>query len=72
MGDDSQGRYEARYAADASGRVGCVVDVSNGIAYLRPPGGGREWHVDMGEIRPLTEEEMESIAVLTTPVAGSS
>ena len=40
---------------DAQGRVGKLMAYTGKRAWLRPPGGGREWDVDPGSITPVDE-----------------
>lgn len=53
---------------DAEGRIGRVTDIYAGHAYLRPPGGGREWRVLPETLRDPTDEELSRARLLGTPV----
>ncbi len=45
-----------------SGRVGRVVAMVGRLLRLTPAGGGRDWNVDQGEVRPATAAERLSAA----------
>lgn len=38
---------------DATGRIGRLMAYTRARAWLRPPGGGREWDVDPKSITPV-------------------
>ncbi|MET7756791.1 hypothetical protein ABZT27_19130 [Streptomyces sp. NPDC005389] len=59
---------KSRYAVDAEGRIGRIVDRYEGSIYLRPPGGGREWTAEPETLRQPTADEMAKARVFTTPV----
>ncbi|MFI6529368.1 hypothetical protein [Streptomyces uncialis] len=44
-------------------RMGQVMDTVDGRIHLRPLGGGREWTVDPGHVRPATEAEVPAAKV---------
>lgn len=57
------------YAVDtADGRIGEVVRLFEGSAYLVPPGGGIEWAVPPARLRPPNDAEVWQARVWTTPV----
>ncbi|MBZ4318771.1 hypothetical protein [Streptomyces huiliensis] len=45
------------------GKVGQLMDHWGPRMQLRPPGGGREWEVEPGRVRPATLEERERAGV---------
>jgi hypothetical protein len=45
----------------ARNKVGVLMGEAGGRLLMRPPGGGREWEVDPGDIGPVTAlEEMRA------------
>jgi hypothetical protein len=53
------------------GVVGVVMDVSWGPVYLRPPGGGVEWHVRREDVRPATVTDRLRPALAESNVRSS-
>lgn len=68
MSEEQWQPTKSRYAVDAEGRIGRVVDRYEGSVYLRPPGGGREWSSPPEALRAPTQAEMRRIQVFTSPV----
>lgn len=51
---ETDGRPEVgTLVRDADGRIGRLMAYTRARAWLRPPGGGREWDVDPESIRPV-------------------
>lgn len=48
----------------ASRRVGTLMDVTGGTAWLRPVGGGVEWTAKADDVRPATTAETLSDRVI--------
>ncbi|MET9363208.1 hypothetical protein ABZX93_20140 [Streptomyces sp. NPDC006632] len=58
-----------QYAVDLdTNKLGEIMEVHPGSVFLRPPGGGREWAVDPGRLRPPTATELRVARVYGTPV----
>jgi hypothetical protein len=45
---------KGKMGQDKTGRVGIVMDLRNGRAYLRPVGGGTEWSAPVGDVEPYS------------------
>ncbi|MFF3159346.1 hypothetical protein [Streptomyces sp. NPDC057910] len=62
-------RSTTQYAVDMeSGKVGEIMAEHPGSVFLRPPGGGREWAVAPGRLRPPTDVELRVARICNTPV----
>jgi hypothetical protein len=49
--------------SDPDGKVGVLTDVMGATAYLRPERGGREWHVPIGDVEPVTDSAQDADAL---------
>lgn len=61
---------ETEYVVDQDGRLGKITGRYLGYAYLRPPGGGKEWRVRPESLRKPTEQELASARILSTPATS--
>ncbi|WMX46893.1 hypothetical protein [Streptomyces roseicoloratus] len=65
------GPVAGEFVADVSNgvtRLGRVTRHESGSVYVRPVGGGAEWAVSPGNLRPPTEGEWASVRILANPV----
>ncbi|QLE75904.1 hypothetical protein FGW37_05545 [Streptomyces rectiverticillatus] len=44
-------------------KLGEVMEQRGSLIWLRPPGGGREWHCKPSDVRPATKDELAASEV---------